>query len=292
MGDGAEVVPALLKAHSWNHVFFTGSTVVGQKIYALAAEKLTPVTLELGGKSPCIVAADASLKVAARRIVFGKMINAGQTCVAPDYLLVHHSIKQALLKEITAAVQAMYGPDLQASGEYGRIVNDRQYQRLKAYLSQGQLIYGGDTNDAQRFMGLALLDQVAESAPVMQEEIFGPVLPVFSYDSTEEAMAFVRRHPHPLSLYLFTEDKALQAAWARQVSFGGGCFNNTLLHLSNEHLPFGGVGPSGMGSYHGQKSFDTFSHLKSILSTPTWFDPALKYPPFKGRLGLLKRLMR
>ncbi|MEM9089881.1 MAG: aldehyde dehydrogenase [Cyanobacteria bacterium P01_F01_bin.53] len=290
---GIETSQALL-AEPVDHIFFTGSTAVGKVVMRAAAEHLTPVTLELGGKSPCIVTAKADITVAARRIVWGKCFNAGQTCVAPDYLLVQKDIKADLLKAIAQMTVELFGEDMATSHDYARIVSDRHFERLQSLmmdtLAVGNKVLGGHFDAASRYMGLTVVDDVPESAAVMQEEIFGPILPVLSYDHLEEAIAFINRRPKPLALYLFSTDAAQQRAVETQTSSGSLCFNETLSQYAVTQLPFGGVGQSGMGQAHGKAGFDTFSHKKSVLKRPNWLDLPLRYPPYKGKLRLLKKL--
>ncbi|RYY94970.1 MAG: aldehyde dehydrogenase [Chitinophagaceae bacterium] len=291
-GDGAELIPPLMRGFRFDHVFYTGSTAVGQKIYALAAERLVPVTLELGGKSPCVVAADANLRVAARRIAVTKFSNAGQMCVAPDYVLVHASVKDRFVEQLKATILQFFTDDPSRSGHYGKIINDRAFGRLMAHLRAGTVLFGGQHDAARHYIGPTLLEETSMESAIMGEEIFGPLLPILTYSSNEEARALIRRHPDPLAFYLFTEDKALAREWIEAVPFGGGCINNASWHLTNPNLPFGGRGASGIGAYHGRHSFDTFSHRKAILITPTWFDPDLKYPPFAGKLKWFKKVIR
>lgn len=291
-GDGATVVPALMKDFRYDHVFYTGGAMVGKLIYQMAAEKLTPVTLELGGKSPCIVEADANISVAARRIAVTKFSNAGQMCIAPDYVLVHASRKDELMQELKKAIATFYEGDPSSAYSYGRIVNERQFNRLVNYLGEGTIVQGGQYNKEQLYIEPTILENIKPEAAVMNEEIFGPILPVIAYGTTEEAMAVVRQHPDPLSLYVFTNSKKTEEIWLQSIPFGGGCVNNTSWHFTNHHLPFGGRGSSGMGTYHGRHSFEVFSHRKAIMKTPTWFDPAVKYPPFKGKLKLFKWIIR
>ena len=286
-GEGREVVPALLASFRFDHIFFTGSIATGKAIALQAAAELIPVTLELGGKSPCIVDKDADIPTAAARIVWGKFTNAGQTCVAPDYVLVHTSRKAALLQEMVQAIGRFYGADARDSSDYGRIIHRQRFDTLLPFLSQGHVVTGGQADRTILYIAPTILDEVDANAPVMQEEIFGPVLPVFSYDEHEEAIAFIQRHPNPLSLYIFSNRRSVQLRYS-QLSFGGGCINNTLMHVGNMHLPFGGVGYSGMGQYHGRYSFDTFTRPKSILKTATWIDPSVKYPPYRGKLKWLR----
>lgn len=291
-GDGANIIPALMKDFRFDHVFYTGSIPVGKAIYKMAAEKLTPVTLELGGKSPCIVEEDANIKVAARRIVMGKFINVGQTCIAPDYLLVHESKKNILIEKIKEAIDNFYSDDIESNNEYGKIINEKRFDTLVNYLSQGKIVFGGKTNRSKLFIEPTILENVSLDAPLMKEEIFGPLLPVFSFTNFEEALQIVKQNANPLAFYLFTNSNKNEQQWMQSIAFGGGCVNNTVYHFTNHNMPFGGVGNSGIGAYHGKFTFDVFTRLKPVLKTPTWFDPFLKYPPFKGRLWLLKWIIR
>jgi aldehyde dehydrogenase (NAD+) len=291
-GEGATVVPHMMNHFAFNHVFYTGSTAVGKIIYQMAAEKLVPVTLELGGKSPCIVESDAHIKVAARRIALTKFSNAGQMCVAPDYVLVHEAVKEKLIAAMKDAVKKFFSDTPEQSYNYGKIINEKQFDRIAGYLTNGKIIFGGRTNRQQLFIEPTLLDDVKPGSPVMQDEIFGPVLPVIGFKTSEEAMKIIEQHPNPLAFYVFTSSKAKENYWLKNVAFGGGCVNNASWHLTNHHLPFGGRGFSGIGHYHGKYSFDTFSHKKAVMKTPTWFDPAVRYPPFKGKLKLFKWVIR
>lgn len=288
-GDGATVVPELMNNFIFDHVFYTGSTAVGKSIYELAAKNLVPVTLELGGKSPCIVEADADVKTAAKRIAMPKFSNAGQMCVAPDYLLVHHSIKDELVNELKKVIQDFFGDDAQKSDFFGRIINDRQFTRLEKYLSSGKLLAGGKTDKANLYIEPTLLEIDDVNDPVMQEEIFGPVLPILSFSDMDDALKIIKQNKNPLAMYVFTSSAEKETKWLNAVPFGGGCINNASLHLTNHKLPFGGRGASGMGNYHGKFSFDTFSHKKAVMKTPTWLDLAIKYPPYTGKLNLFKK---
>ena len=261
-------------------IFFTGSPAVGKKVMAAAAEHLTPVTLELGGKSPCMVDETADLTVAARRIVFGKFLNCGQTCVAPDYVLVSQSVKEKFLSEIVCEIGRMYGPDPLQNLSYGKIINQKHFMRLASLLDREKVVVGGGCDPERLRIAPTVLDGVSPEDPVMQEEIFGPILPVLTVDSLDQAIAFVRARPRPLALYLFTSDRTVERRVFRELSFGGGCVNDTILHLASSRLPFGGVGNSGMGAYHGKRSFLTFSHEKGILKTSTRLDMPLRYPPY------------
>jgi len=287
-GDGAEVVPAMMNNFRFDHVFYTGSIPVGKAIYQLAAKDLVPVTLELGGKDPCVVEADANLEVAARRITLGKFSNAGQMCVSPDYLLVHASVKHRLMELMKKYIIKFFGDKPETTYGYNKIINLKNFDRLTRYLAEGKIIAGGQYNRDSLFIAPTILEDVSPDAPVMQEEIFGPILPVFTFNDPGEALAMIRRHPNPLSFYIFTSSSKKEKDWIEQVQFGSGCVNNTAMQFTNHHLPFGGVGQSGIGAYHGRDSFDVFTHYKSVMKTPAWFDPALKYPPLKGKMKLLK----
>ncbi|MFN8265747.1 MAG: aldehyde dehydrogenase [Chitinophagaceae bacterium] len=291
-GDGAVIIPEMMNQFRFDHVFYTGSTTVGRIIYKMAAEQLVPVTLELGGKSPCVVEADANLKVAARRIALTTFSNAGQMCVAPDYLLIHESVKGAFVQEFINMIQQFFGDKSEDSYNYGKIINDKQFDRLVKYLSAGEIVCGGRYDKSKLFIEPTILENVKENDPVMQEEIFGPIVPVITYKTKEEALAIIQKHPNPLAFYVFTSGSKNEKWWLDRVPFGGGCVNNASWHLTNHQLPFGGRGFSGTGAYHGKHSFLTFSHQKSVMKTPTWFDPAVKYPPFKGKLKLFKLVIR
>ena len=292
-GEGSKVVPALMENFRFDHIFYTGSGVVGKTIYEAAAKKLIPVTLELGGKSPAIVEAGADLKTAARRIVLGKFVNAGQTCVAPDYVLVEDSIKENLLKELKKYTESFFGENALENPDYGKIVSEKRFEALLTLMEgQGEIFHGGSHNRTELYMEPTILTGVSSGDKVMQEEIFGPILPVISFKDRTEALSIVKENENPLSFYLFTNKKENIEWWMDRVSFGGGCINNTLWHLANPNLPFGGVGASGIGNYHGKYSFDTFTHAKPVMKTPVWFDPDFKYPPFKGKLNIFKKLIK
>jgi aldehyde dehydrogenase (NAD+) len=290
-GDGATVVPSLMQSFRFDHLFYTGSTAVGKIVYKMAAEQLTPVTLELGGKSPCVVEADANIEVAAKRIALAKWNNAGQTCIAPDYILVHASVRDRFLAAIQRVIQTFYSTDPTQCEHYGRIINTRQFDRLVSYLSNGTIHYGGQVDRESRYIAPTILTDVSLDAPIMQDEIFGPLLPVLAYEHFDEAKTIIARNPNPLAFYVYTESTQQEKKWLAQVPAGGACVNNSVFHFLNHRLPFGGRGNSGFGVYHGKHSFDTFSHSKSVLRTPSWIDPAIKYPPFKGKLSLLKKLI-
>ncbi|WP_276479750.1 aldehyde dehydrogenase [Paraflavitalea pollutisoli] len=291
-GEGATVVPQLMELFRFDHVLYTGSTAIGKRIYQQAAKNLVPVTLELGGKSPCVVEGDANIKVAARRIALAKFSNAGQMCVAPDYVLVHRSVYDDLLLKLKQTVQQFFSPDPANSYNYGKIINARQFQRLISLIENGEVAFGGQHDEAILYIAPTILTGVALDDVVMQEEIFGPILPVIPFDTREEAKAIIDLRPDPLAFYIFASNNTVQQTWIKWVPSGGACINNCSWHLTNPRLPFGGRGPSGLGAYHGHYSFETFSHRKSVLKTPTWFDPDIKYPPFKGRLKWFKWIIR
>jgi aldehyde dehydrogenase (NAD+) len=290
-GEGAELVPALMQYFRFDHVFFTGGTKVGKKIYEMAASQLVPVTLELGGKSPCIVEADANIEVAARRITVGKFSNAGQICIAPDYLLVHHSVKEKLITAIKKSIVQFYGDQPQHSKEFCRIITPAQFHRLKTYLEELTILHGGTTDENELFIEPTLADAPSLHLPIMQEEIFGPILPIFSFTTKQEAMELIQLHPNPLAFYVFTSSRKNEEQWIRSIPAGTGCVNNAAWQFANPSLPFGGRGDSGIGSAHGKFSFDRFTHFKAVMKTPTWFDPSLKYPPMKGKLKLYKKII-
>jgi aldehyde dehydrogenase (NAD+) len=288
---GVPETTALL-AQRFDHIFYTGSGNVARIIMRAAAEHLTPVTLELGGKSPCIVDREANLKVTARRVVWGKFFNAGQTCVAPDYVLAHKDIVDPLIQHMRDTLTEFYGSDPKQSRDYGRIINDRHFQRLRAFLADGEVVAGGEVDPEERYIAPTLLRSVSPEAPVMSDEIFGPILPIITVNDLESAIAFVNRRPKPLALYIFSEDRAAEHAVLSRTTSGGACVNDTVAHLSVPDLPFGGVGASGMGAYHGRASFETFSHRKSVLHKSTRLDASLRYPPYdESKVKWARRLM-
>jgi aldehyde dehydrogenase (NAD+) len=289
---GVDVAQALL-ARRWNHIFFTGGTTVGKLVAHAGAEHLARVTLELGGKSPTIVTDSADLPLTARRTMLGKFVNAGQTCIAPDYVLVHRSVHEQLIDQFRRVLREFFGDDPQNSPDYGRIINERHFDRLVRLIDEDKVAFGGSSDRAQRYIAPTILSEVTLDDPVMQEEIFGPILPVISFDTLDEAIAIIRRNPDPLALYLFTSNPADERTIVERVSFGGGCINNAALHFLDPRLPFGGIGNSGLGAYHGDFGFETFSHLKSVLKTGSFLDPSIKYPPYDDtKLGLFKKLVR
>jgi aldehyde dehydrogenase (NAD+) len=286
--DGAQIIPAMMQSFRFDHVFYTGGTTVGKKIYELAAPELVPVTLELGGKSPCVIEQEVDVKVAARRIVQMKFSNAGQMCVAPDYLLVHNSKKAALLIAMKEAIKSFYGAEPLQSAELCKIINQKQFDRLTGYLRNADVVAGGQSDATTLQIAPTLLQNVSMADAVMQDEIFGPILPIFGFDNKAEALAIIAPNKNPLAFYVFTSNNTVAEQWLKAVPSGGACINNAALHVTNHHLPFGGRGYSGTGSYHGRFSFNTFSHAKAVLKSPQWFDPAAKYPPMTGKLKLLK----
>lgn len=278
----------------FDYVFFTGSENVGKIVYQAASENLFPVTLEMGGKSPVIVDETANIKVASERICFGKFTNAGQTCVAPDYILVHESVKDDLITALSKTLREFYGQNIQQSPDYGRIVNLKHYHRLTSLLNSAQMniVFGGHSDEDERYIEPTLLDHVTNDSAIMQEEIFGPILPILTYQSLDEAIAFIHQRPKPLSLYLFSEDENATQRVINELSFGGGAINDTLMHLANPKLPFGGVGASGMGRYHGKYSFDTFTHEKSYIFKSTRLESGVHLPPYKGKFKYIKAFFK
>lgn len=291
-GEGATIIPQMMNDFRFDHIFYTGSTAVGRIIYEMAAKQLIPVTLELGGKSPCIVESDAKISAAAKRIALTTFSNAGQMCVAPDYVLVHQSIKEKFVDELKKVTKQFFSDNPSASYNYGKIINEKQFHRLVSYLQQGKIVYGGRYDSSSLYIEPTIIEEASLHATIMKEEIFGPVLPILSFNTFEEAKAIIDRNPNPLAFYVFTESHEKEEQWLEKISFGGGCVNNASWHLTNFNLPFGGRGNSGIGAYHGKYSFDVFSHQKAVMKTPTWFDPKIKYPPFQGKLNLFKKIIR
>ncbi len=277
---GRRQVNEILFKSRFDVIFFTGSPAVGKIVMKYAAQHLTPVVLELGGKSPCIVDKDANLDVAARRIAWGKTINAGQTCIAPDYLFAHKSVKDKLLKKIDENIKKMYGNDIRQSRFYPRIINEKAMERLTFLMEQGKIVSGGEFNKEEKFIAPTIIDDITPQSLIMEEEIFGPLLPVMTFDHIDEAVDYINSNEKPLAFYYFGKNKAAKDI-LRRTSSGGACINDTILHIANHHLPFGGVGNSGMGKYHGHESFLAFSNQRSVVNSPTWIDLPLKYVPFK-----------
>lgn len=290
---GAVPETTALLAEPWDHIFYTGNGTVGKIVMRAAAEHLTPVTLELGGKSPCVVTANANLRVAARRIAWGKWTNAGQTCVAPDYLLVDKTVKHEFLAELSNAIDSFYGDDPARSADYGRIVSDRHHERLVGLLEgAGTVALGGGHDTTDRYFAPTVITEVDPDAAIMQDEIFGPLLPVIAYESIDDAVRFVTDRPKPLAFYAFSDDDDEAEYLVDATSSGGVTVNHTLLHLAVPDFPFGGVGQSGIGAYHGQHGFDRFSNLKPVLTRKSWPDPSVAYPPYTTlKSKLLRRLL-
>lgn len=289
--QGGRAENTALLEERFDYIFFTGSPEVGRTVMEKASRHLTPVSLELGGKSPVIIDETANMELTARRLAWGKFVNCGQTCVAPDYVLVHQSREQALLDALIAAVRTLYTSAPLLSPEYPRIVNEKHFARLVGLLGDGSIALGGQIDAAALRIAPTLMTDVALDAPVMQEEIFGPILPILTYRRLEDALRQIQSRPKPLALYLFTQSKETEARVLREVSFGGGCVNDTVMHLATPHMPFGGVGESGMGGYHGVRSFQTFSHEKSVLKRGSWPDVSLRYPPYGEKLKRVRKLV-
>lgn len=277
LGD-AKVSTTLLN-HKWDYIFFTGGSRVGKIVYEKASQNLTPVTLELGGKSPCIIDKTAKIDLACKRIVFGKFLNCGQTCVAPDYLLVEESIKEDVITSLKKWIDKLY-PDALKNEQYGKIINENHYKRLKSFINPNLVVYGGNFDDQKMKIEPTVLYPVQMAETVMNEEIFGPILPILTYNSLEELFAIIAENPTPLALYLFTNNKKMENLLTSKISFGGGCINDTIIHLATTQIPFGGVGNSGIGSYHGKQSFMTFTHYKSIVKKANMIDLPIRYTPY------------
>lgn len=279
-----------LLSQKFDYIFFTGGVQVGKLVMEKASANLTPVTLELGGKSPCIIDKSANLKLAAKRLAFGKYLNCGQTCVAPDYVLVHEAVKEEFLRLLKAEIRSMYGEEPLQNPDYGKMINRKHFDRVLSLMKEEKLVLGGESDAETLQIAPAVMDHVTEDDVVMQEEIFGPLLPVLTVGSIEEAVDFVNRRPKPLALYLFTENRETEKNVLEYTSFGGGCINDTIIHLATSQMGFGGVGSSGMGSYHGKKSFETFSHEKSIVKKYTWMDLPMRYQPYTAWKEKLVRM--
>lgn len=276
--QGHRDVNAALLEERWDIIFFTGSPSLGRRVMTAAAKYLTPVVLELGGKSPCIIDKDADINVAAKRVAWGKTLNAGQTCIAPDYLMVHEDVKARFLEALGKSFTELLGKNPQESGHFVRVVNDAAFERLTAYFKDGNIVFGGHTDKAERYIEPTILDNVSPDSPVMQEEIFGPIFPVLTFRNISEVTEFVASREKPLALYYFGKNGDYVL---KHTSSGGSCLNDTIMHIANEHVPFGGVGMSGMGSYHGKLSFDAFTHYRSNIVTPTSMDLPFRYMPYK-----------
>ncbi len=287
---GVDVSEKLLQQR-WDYIFFTGSTAVGKIVAKSAAENLTPITLELGGKNPCIVDETANLELAAKRIIWGKMMNAGQTCIAPDYLLVHTNCKEKLIALLKSEIQLAFGENPQQSEDFARIINHKNWERQKSLLENQEIIFGGQSDEKTLYLSPTLVNEPTMESKLMQEEIFGPILPLLSYQTADDLKKCISKFEKPLSFYLFSVNKTFIKTVLAAYSFGGGCINDTVVHFGNKRLPFGGVGHSGMGAYHGKRSFDTFSHKKSVLKKANWLDIPLRYAPYKNKLKWLKKIL-
>ena len=278
-----------LLSRRFDVIFFTGSPSLGRKVMEAASKNLTPVVLELGGKSPCVVDSEANIEMAARRIAWGKTLNAGQTCIAPDYLLIHAALQERFVEAFKRELRALHGKDIKRSRHFVRMVNDKAFERVSSYLKCGRVVAGGEIDPAERYIEPTLLADVEPTSPVMQEEIFGPVLPMIPFNTTDEAVRFINNREKPLALYYFGRE-AEGWRFVHRTSAGGSCINDTIMHIANENIPFGGVGNSGMGNYHGRLSFDAFSHRRSVVATPTWLDLPFRYMPYK-MFALVKKLL-
>ncbi|GGC87002.1 aldehyde dehydrogenase [Flavobacterium lutivivi] len=287
---GIETSQALL-AKRWDYIFFTGSVNVGKIVAKAAANNLTPVTLELGGKNPCIIDKNCDLDIAAKRLVWGKFVNAGQTCIAPDYLIVEKSIKENLIQKLINEIEISYSINQQQSADYPRIISKKNWERLVNFTKQQNIVYGGKHDENELFLSPTLIDEPSLESPVMHEEIFGPILPILTYEHKNDIEQIVQKFEKPLALYVFSNDKKFSEELISKFSFGGGCVNDTLIHFANNRLPFGGVGFSGIGAYHGKLSFDIFSHQKAIVKKATWLDIKLRYAPYKNKIETIKKFV-
>lgn len=291
--EGGRAENTALLEQKFDYIFFTGGGTVGRHVMEKAAANLTPVSLELGGKSPCIVEKTANLKLAAKRIANGKFLNCGQTCVAPDYILIDESVKEEFLVYFKEAIAGMFGENPLECPTYGKIINEKHFQRLLGLIEDDKVVFGGKSDERTLKIQPTVMDNITGESPVMQEEIFGPLMPVLTYQNWDEVRKFVEKRPKPLAGYLFTTDKSKEEDFLKNVSFGGGCVNDVIMHLVSETLPFGGVGESGMGSYHGKRSFQTFSHEKSVLKKANWLDIPMRYQPYKANdTDLVKKILK
>lgn len=288
---GAQVAQKLLERR-WDYIFFTGSTQVGKIVARSAAENLTPITLELGGKNPCIIDASANLELSARRIVWGKFINAGQTCIAPDYLLVDEKISDQLIKLLIREIKNAYGQNPRESSDFARIITQNHAERLANLIDKQHLVYGGEIDLENRYISPTVVLNPPLESGLMGDEIFGPILPILTYRNQDDLHKVISRYERPLGFYIFTQNQAIADALLSQYSFGGGCVNDTVIQYANRRLPFGGVGHSGLGAYHGKRSFDTFTHYKPVVKRGTWIDPSLRYAPYGNKAGLIRKLFK
>nr|WP_315223748.1 aldehyde dehydrogenase [uncultured Flavobacterium sp.] len=287
---GVEVSNTLL-AKRWDYIFFTGSVAVGKIVAKAAAEHLTPVTLELGGKNPCIIDETANLKLAAKRIVWGKFINAGQTCIAPDYILIHKDMKIPFITYLMEEITLAYGKKMEKSPDFARIINTKNWLRLTKMMQNEKIIFGGETDAEHHYIAPTLIDEPDLDSAVMQEEIFGPILPILSYETEADIAKIINSYEKPLGFYVFSDNNSFAKKLITTYSFGGGCINDTVIHFSNKRLPFGGVGHSGIGAYHGKLSFDVFSHHKGVVKKGNWIDLPMRYAPYKDKLSSIKRIL-
>lgn len=288
---GVEITQKLL-AQRWDYIFFTGSIAVGKIVAKAAAENLTPITLELGGKNPCIIDNTANLKLAAKRIVWGKFLNAGQTCIAPDYILIQKDMKSHFINYLKTEITAAYGQNQQESPDYPRIINTRNWKRLMEMIDSQKLVFGGISDESDCYISPTLIDETDSNSLVMKEEIFGPILPILTYETESDLRLIISKYEKPLALYVFSDDKKFAKKIISEYSFGGGCINDTIVHFSNKRLPFGGVGHSGIGAYHGSLSFDVFSHKKGIVKKANWLDLPMRYAPYNDKLKSIKKLLK
>lgn len=291
VNGGVDISTKLLE-FKWDYIFFTGSIGVGKIIAKAAANNLTPTTLELGGKNPCIVDETASIEISAKRIVWGKFTNCGQTCIAPDFIVVNKKIKNKFIDALKKQIVKIYGNNVVDNDEYGRIISDKHMNYLVSLLEKENIIHGGKFNFDDKFFEPTLVEINNLESKVMEDEIFGPILPIIEYDDFKEVHDIIKKYSHPLALYIFTKKKEFGRKFLESYPFGGGAINDTVMHIANDRLPFGGVGQSGMGKYHGESTFNTFSHFKPYLSKPLWIDPPLRYPPFKNKINFLKKILK
>ena len=290
--QGDATISQELLAQSWDYIFFTGSVAVGKIVAKAAAQHLTPTTLELGGKSPCIVDETANIKLAAKRIVWGKFLNAGQTCIAPDYIIIHNSIKKPFIDALQSEIDLAYTKNPEQSNDFARIINERNFNRLVMMLQNENIAIGGKTNPKELYISPTVIDQPNLDSEVMKDEIFGPILPVLGYNNEDDIYAIATKYNKPLSLYIFSTNKIFAKKMIETYSFGGGSINDTVMHIANNRLPFGGVGDSGIGAYHGKHTFNTFSHKKAVLKKGNWIDIPVRYAPYKGKVKLLKFFLK
>ena len=291
VNGGVDISTKLLE-FKWDYIFFTGSIGVGKIIAKAAANNLTPTTLELGGKNPCIVDETASIEISAKRIVWGKFTNCGQTCIAPDFIVVNKKIKNKFIDALKKQIVEIYGNNVVDNDEYGRIISDKHMNYLVSLLEKENIIHGGKFNFDDKFFEPTLVEINNLESKVMEDEIFGPILPIIEYDDFKEVHDIIKKYSHPLALYIFTKKKEFGRKFLESYPFGGGAINDTVMHIANDRLPFGGVGQSGMGKYHGESTFNTFSHFKPYLNKPLWIDPPLRYPPFKNKINFLKKILK